>query len=368
MEVRGEVAPILNRKCVIIRWSALSSEKFLDIIHRGAGAIVVLLPRERGGVDEEWYSLEHDLLSSEVPIPVYFALEGPELVEIHERISESTERDKHSSVAGMLISTLSDYGYQMVTDEQKEPEVVKEANIVTMMGKLTGQGLEQRLPTIVLVAHYDAMGLATSLARGVDSNGSGVAALLEVARLFSRLYSDPKHRPKYNLLFVLSGGGKLNYFGTKGFLEEQLEDPDNSLLPDADYTLCLDSLASQQSKLFLHVSKPPREGTRAFHLLQALNQSAKLVHPDFHVSLVHKKIRLSEDLLAWEHERFSLKKLSAATLSALQSPKDLRRNSMFVDRSDVDVDVLVRNVRIIVEGLARHMYNLSALVSTSDCV
>lgn len=52
MEVRGEVAPILNRKCVIIRWSALSSEKFLDIIHRGAGAIVVLLPRERGGVDE----------------------------------------------------------------------------------------------------------------------------------------------------------------------------------------------------------------------------------------------------------------------------------------------------------------------------
>ena len=49
---------------------------------------------------QEWYSLEHDLLSSEVPIPVYFALEGPELVEIHERISESTERDKHSSVAG----------------------------------------------------------------------------------------------------------------------------------------------------------------------------------------------------------------------------------------------------------------------------
>ena len=52
MEVRGEVAPILNRKCVVIRWSALSSEKFLDIIHRGAGAIVVLLPQERGGVDE----------------------------------------------------------------------------------------------------------------------------------------------------------------------------------------------------------------------------------------------------------------------------------------------------------------------------
>ena len=63
-----------------------------------------------------------------------------------------------------------------------------------------------------------------------------------------------------------------------------------------------------------------------------LSQSAQHVDPDFHVNLVHKKIRLSEDLLAWEHERFSLKKLPAATLSGLRSPKDLRRKSMFVDR------------------------------------
>ena len=32
-------------------------------------------------------------------------------------------------------------------------------------------------------------------------------------------------------------------------------------------------------------------------------------------------------------------------------------------RSDVDVDVLARNVRVIAEGLARHMYNLSLFVS-----
>lgn len=32
-------------------------------------------------------------------------------------------------------------------------------------------------------------------------------------------------------------------------------------------------------------------------------------------------------------------------------------------RPDVDIDVLVRNVRVIAEGLARHMYNLSIFVS-----
>ena len=40
-----------------------------------------------------------------------------------------------------------------------------------------------------------------------------------------RLYADPKQKPRYNLLFVLSGGGNLNYFGTKSLLEEQLDDP-----------------------------------------------------------------------------------------------------------------------------------------------
>lgn len=49
---------------------------------------------------------------------------------------------------------------------------------------------------------------------GSDSNGSGVVALLEIARLFSILYSNPKTRGRYNLLFGLTSGGPYNYNGT----------------------------------------------------------------------------------------------------------------------------------------------------------
>lgn len=45
MEAKSEGAGMLNRKCVVVRWKELSSESFLDMIHRGAGAILVLLPQ-----------------------------------------------------------------------------------------------------------------------------------------------------------------------------------------------------------------------------------------------------------------------------------------------------------------------------------
>lgn len=57
-----------------------------------------------------------------------------------------------------------------------------------------------------------------ALSVGSDSNGSGVVALLEIARLFSILYSNPKTRGRYNLLFGLTSGGPYNYNGTQKVL------------------------------------------------------------------------------------------------------------------------------------------------------
>lgn len=46
MEVRGKAAGMLNRKCVVLWWAELTLSHFLDLIHRGAGALVLLLPPE----------------------------------------------------------------------------------------------------------------------------------------------------------------------------------------------------------------------------------------------------------------------------------------------------------------------------------
>ena len=53
MEARGEQASMLNRKCVIVRWAELSIEKLLEVVERGAGSILILLPPDMNSVNEE---------------------------------------------------------------------------------------------------------------------------------------------------------------------------------------------------------------------------------------------------------------------------------------------------------------------------
>lgn len=54
--------------------------------------------------------------------------------------------------------------------------------------------------------------------------------LLEIARLFSALYSIGRSRPQYNLVFIVTGAGKLNYQGSKKWLEDQLDSLEGSII------------------------------------------------------------------------------------------------------------------------------------------
>ncbi|GJX55962.1 nicalin-1 isoform X2 [Tanacetum coccineum] len=144
-------------------------------------------------------------------------------------------------------------------------------------------GDSNQLSTIAIVA-------APALSVGSDSNGSGVVALLEIARLFSILYSNPNTRGRYNILFGLTSGGPYNYNGTQKWLRSF----DQRLRESIDYAICLNSLGSGQNGLWLHVSKPLE------------NAYAKQIFE-----------------VAWEHEQFLRLRVTAATLSGHSAPPDL---------------------------------------------
>lgn len=67
----------------------------------------------------------------------------------------------------------------------------------------------------------------------------------------------------------------------------------------------------------MHVSKPPKDGSPTNMFYNQLKQAAALQH-SVNVDGVHKKINLADENLAWEHERFSIRRLPAFTLSSLK--------------------------------------------------
>uniref|UniRef100_A0A673YNQ4 BOS complex subunit NCLN n=1 Tax=Salmo trutta TaxID=8032 RepID=A0A673YNQ4_SALTR len=366
-EARTVEAEVLSRRCVIMRLVDFSYERYQKALRQSAGAVVIILPKNMSTMPQDivqFMELEPEMLATETVVPVYFALEDDELLSIYTQTLTSSSSQGSSSAAEVLIHTATANGFQMVTSGAQS-KAVSDWAITSLEGRLAGTGGED-LPTIVLVAHYDSFGVAPWLSYGADSNGSGVSMLLELARLFSRLYTYKRTHAGYNLLFFVSGGGKFNYQGTKRWLEDNLDHTDSSLLQDnVAFVLCLDTLGNGDN-LHLHVSKPPKEGTAQYALLKEMETVASNQYPEVKFSMVHKKINLADDTLAWEHERFGIRRLPAFTLSHLNSHREVQRSSIMDVRPHVDLRKLSRNTKLIAESLARVIYNLTEKGAPGD--
>ncbi|XP_017262522.1 nicalin-1 isoform X1 [Kryptolebias marmoratus] len=383
-EARTVEAEVLSRRCVIMRLADFSYDKYQKALRQAAGAVVIILPKNMSAMPQDivqqFMELEPEMLATETIVPVYFAIEDNELLSIYSQTLTSSSSQGSLSAAEVLLHTATANGFQMVTSGAQS-KAISDWAITSLEGRLAGVGGED-LPTIVVVAHYDSFGVAPWLSYGADSNGSGVSMLLELARLFSKLYTYKRTHAAYNLLFFVSGGGKFNYQGTKRWLEDNLDHTDSSLLQDnVAFVLCLDTLGNGDS-LYLHVSKPPKEGSPQYSLLKELEIVVSSQYPEVKFSMVHKKINLADDMLAWEHERFGIRRLPAFTLSHLPSHRSAQRSSIMDVRSvspssrhgageppagpHVDVSKLSRNTKVVAEALARVIYNLTEKGAPGD--
>nr|XP_020468636.1 nicalin isoform X1 [Monopterus albus] len=383
-EARTVEAEVLSRRCVIMRLVDFSYDKYQKALRQSAGAVVITLPKNMSAMPQDivqqFMELEPEMLATETVVPVYFAMEDDELLSIYTQTLTSSSSQGSLSAAEVLLHTATANGFQMVTSGAQS-KAISDWAITSLEGRLAGVGGED-LPTIVVVAHYDSFGVAPWLSYGADSNGSGVSMLIELARLFSKLYTYKRTHAGYNLLFFVSGGGKFNYQGTKRWLEDNLDHTDSSLLQDnVAFVLCLDTLGNGDS-LHLHVSKPPKEGTSQYSLLKELEMVITSQYPEVKFSMVHKKINLADDMLAWEHERFGIRRLPAFTLSHLPSHRLAQRSSIMDVRSvfpssrhgageppagpHVDVKKLSRNTKVVAEALARVIYNLTEKGAPGD--
>ncbi|RZF42472.1 hypothetical protein LSTR_LSTR014525 [Laodelphax striatellus] len=334
LEARSLSSWSTTRHCVVARMQDISADQFREIRAK-AGALLVALPEDFSALSEKQkqasHSFQKGMLYQEVFIPVYFAVWTAELQSILDDVAHSKLTDEKAGTAAQaLLHSVSANGYQIVINTNKASPRM-DVNIASIQ----------------------------ELAFGAESNGSGVVLLLELVRLFSNLYASSSTFARANLLFLLSGGGKLNYQGSKKWLEDNLDAVDGSLLQDASFVICLDSLA-HKGTLHVHVSKPPKEGSSAANFLKELETASE---NKAKVEMVHKKINLKEEVLAWEHERYSIRRLPAFTLSSIRSHKDPTRGTILDVKKSLNMEALMQNARIVAQALSSHIYNISTPIS-----
>ncbi|XP_013765810.1 nicalin-1 [Pundamilia nyererei] len=367
-EARSAEEPSLTRRCVIMKVEDFTTEKYSEAQRQNAAAILILLPQNISSIPhnavESFMVSESETLLMETLMPVYVAPEDEQLLCMYEEVKQAAATRTSSIFVRVLRSMVTATAFQILVINNAPIKATNDNAIITLEGVLLGA--VEDAPTIVIAAHYDSYGLSPWLSYGADSNAGGVTILIELARLFQKLYSSPRTRPQFNLMFSLTGGGKYNFLGTKRWIEENLDHAESSLLHDnVAFVLCLDTLANGD-ELYMHVSRPPKPDTPMQSFIQQLEEVVSSRFPWVKVGLVHKKINLVESTVAWEHERYSLRRILGFTLSHLEDPKSELRGSMLDTMSKVDFRKLKRNGIIIAEALARYMYNLSDKGSPKD--
>ncbi|MFT7798825.1 nicalin-1-like [Arapaima gigas] len=366
-EVRTAEDPALTRHCVVMKILDFTTDTYQEVLKQNAAAVLILLPTNLTAtprhVIQNFMVSEAKALLNTTLIPVYVALEDKSLLFMYEQLKMELSSRGSSKLVRVFTSMLTTSGYQILVSNISPVKPVTDTSIITLEGVLPGAGEDP--PTIVVTAHYDSFGLSPWLSFGADSNGSGVAVLLELARLFHQLYSSPRTRPPYHLLFALTGGGKYNFLGTKRWIEENMDHAESSLLQDnVAFVLCLDTLANGDG-LFVHVSRPPRPGSLQHSYIQQLEQVTASRFPWVKLRTVHKKINLGGSTVAWEHEQYSVRKIPGFTLSHVKDPQAELRGSILDTMSQVDMRKLKRNTVIVAESLGRFMFNLSSKASGS---
>jgi len=249
-----------------------------------------------------------------------------------------------------IFNTLLGDNYQL-TVSTSEQSILKQFTGTNIQGWLAGNNGDSSSPTIALVASYDSLAAAAELAPSAKTTTSGSVILLELARVFSKLYSQPRMQSKYNILFVLTTGGHFNYYGSKQWLSEA----DDRLIKSLEFVICLDSLGEDSENFYLHTSRPAKDPT-ANKLYKSFEDAAKSLQLNLQVS--QKKVNISNNEEPWEHEHFSKRRILASTISSREDSLSNFARSHIFDTSDESIEAtLQRNTQLVAEALARYMFD-----------
>jgi len=193
------------------RFTRAGELRFKAAAARAAGAkALVIIASEKNFKEDKLASLKYDNAGGDAGLPV---------VVISSQAAGKALGPKFTELPSHEVEiTSNSFSFSITTDI-----VRKEAPAANVVGVLEGSDPKLKGETIVVGAHYDHLGRGGegSLApregdihHGADDNASGVAGLLELARLFSQ----ERDRMRRTVLFIAFGGEEEGLIGSSYYV------------------------------------------------------------------------------------------------------------------------------------------------------
>jgi aminopeptidase YwaD len=221
-----------------VRWKTIAARD------HGAKALVIIA-REENFRDDRLSRLSYDNSSGDAGLPVVAisrqaaqrmlnagGLAPLEELEkaLHERRSQSLPATG-GAVASSLVQKSMSAPLRQVALSIKTDIVRLERPSANVIGILEGTDPKLKAEAIIIGAHYDHLGhggegslapRAGEVHHGADDNASGVAGVLELARMFSkkgaRLGSGASARPRRTLIFIAFSGEEEGLLGSNFYV------------------------------------------------------------------------------------------------------------------------------------------------------
>ncbi|MEJ2011193.1 MAG: ABC transporter permease subunit [Anaerolineales bacterium] len=210
----------LRGKIVLLQEGNAPTDFPTEALIRGAKGVIWITRSEESPLHSQTLKLATDsntLLLPQIPIfrirpstaRMLLGQDGLELADLFDLSGESTSRER--------IWTRRDLEARVrMSLKLQEPQPYEVKNV---LGYLQGSDVDHADEMVVLYANYDGLGMDPdgTVFPGANNDGSGVALLLELARLWQQ----EGLQPRRSVLFVFWGTGSLDNAGARDFLRER---------------------------------------------------------------------------------------------------------------------------------------------------
>lgn len=201
-----------------------SGTKRAELEKAGAAAMLVVLSQEKFDryANSRW--MKH-MLEGESLDRVDQGDAGIPAIYINEKVANKLlKRGKtnYGEVAETLKSNqkpqnIDFKSYRFKVKSEGANELITVENVVGMI-----EGGSKKKEVVILTAHYDHLGVKDGVVyNGADDDGSGVAALLEMAEAFS-IAAKNGYRPKRTILFMPVSGEEKGLLGSSAYVDNPI--------------------------------------------------------------------------------------------------------------------------------------------------